>query len=765
MNKDNIEIEKSDIKIINTGCCHDCGGRCTLKAHVKDGKIIRFETDNGEDPQLRACLRGRAYRQKVYHPDRLKYPMRRIGERGEGKFERISWDEALDIVANKMKEIKEKYGNSSILFVPGSGNQGMLHGVMPVGLMLNQFGGYTRMWGAPSYEGALFASMATYGTMMTGNAREDLFNSKLIIMWGWNPANTIWDPGTPLMLAKAREKGIKIINIDPIFTDSAAVLADQWIPIRPGTDTAMLIAMAYVIITENLQDQNFIDKYTVGYDKYKAYIMGQADGIPKTPQWAEEITKVPAETIISLAKEYAFNKPAALMAGWGPARTALGEQYSRAANVLCVITGNIGIDGGYASGFMRAYYSRETVSSTRKKKTGPIKQEEKKEVEKKQTPRGNPVDFRAPPRIDALHKLRGGTNPASTRIHFNEYYDAILQGRKGGYPADLKMAYIAAENRLNQYSNVNKGIKALKSLEFIVVHEQFMTPTAKFADILLPVNTFMERNDIAVPWLGSPYYIYLNKAIDSLYESKSDLEICKELSKKLGIEPGLLNLSEDQILRIFTSPRKDIKSYDEMKRDGFYKVKVDESFVAFKEQIADPENNPFPTLSGKIEIYCEHIAELNIPNMPPIPKYLSHEEHYDAPLAKKYPLQLLTTHNKRRTHSSINMIPWLEEVEPHMVWINPVDAELRRIEHGDLVDIFNDRGRVRIPANVTERVIPGAVVIYQGAWYNPNEEGVDVGGCGNVLTKDSRSPGGAFPMNSALVQVELYSKKESEGSS
>jgi len=765
MNKDNIEIEKSDIKIINTGCCHDCGGRCTLKAHVKDGKIIRFETDNGEDPQLRACLRGRAYRQKVYHPDRLKYPMRRIGERGEGRFERISWDEALDIVANKMKEIKEKYGNSSILFVPGSGNQGMLHGVVPVGLMLNQFGGYTRMWGAPSYEGALFASMATYGTMMTGNAREDLFNSKLIIMWGWNPANTIWDPGTPLMLAKAREKGIKIINIDPIFTDSAAVLADQWIPIRPGTDTAMLIAMAYVIITENLQDQNFIDKYTVGYDKYKAYIMGQADGIPKTPQWAEEITKVPAETIISLAKEYALNKPAALMAGWGPARTALGEQYSRAANVLCVITGNIGIDGGYASGFMRAYYSRETVSSTRKKKTGPIKQEEKKEVEKKQTPRGNPVDFRAPPRIDALHKLRGGTNPASTRIHFNEYYDAILQGRKGGYPADLKMAYIAAENRLNQYSNVNKGIKALKSLEFIVVHEQFMTPTAKFADILLPVNTFMERNDIAVPWLGSPYYIYLNKAIDSLYESKSDLEICKELSKKLGIEPGLLNLSEDQILRIFTSPRKDIKSYDEMKREGFYKVKVDETFVAFKEQIADPENNPFPTLSGKIEIYCEHIAELNIPNMPPIPKYLSHEEHYDAPLAKKYPLQLLTTHNKRRTHSSINMIPWLEEVEPHMVWINPVDAELRRIEHGDLVDIFNDRGRVRIPANVTERVIPGAVVIYQGAWYNPNEEGVDVGGCGNVLTKDSRSPGGAFPMNSALVQVELYSKKESERSS
>ncbi|MHA1883885.1 MAG: molybdopterin-dependent oxidoreductase [Promethearchaeota archaeon] len=764
MSKDNTEVKESDIKIINTGCCHDCGGRCTLKAHVKDGKIIRFETDNGEDPQLRACLRGRVYRQKVYHQDRLKYPMRRIGERGEGKFERITWDEAYEEVATKMKEIKEKYGNSSILFVPGAGNQGLLHGVTPVGVMLNQFGGYTRMWGIPSYEGALFASMATYGTMMTGNAREDLLNSKLIIMWGWNPANTVWDPGTPLWLAKARENGIKIINIDPIFTDSAAVLANQWIPIRPGTDAAMLNAMAYVIISENLQDQPFIDKYTVGFEKYKAHLMGYDDGIPKTPQWAEEITTVPAEIIISLAREYATNKPAALMAGWGPARTARGEIYSRAANILCTITGNIGIRGGYASGFMRAYYSRETVSSDKKKKSGPISDKEREEMKKKQTPRGNPVDWGAPPRKDSLYKLRGGTNPASTRIHFNEYYDAILQGKKGGFPADLKMAYIAAENRLNQYSNVNKGVKALKSLEFIVVHEQFMTPTAKFADILFPVNTFMERNDVAVPWLGSPYYIYLNKAIDSLYESKSDLEICKGLAKKLGIQPGLLSLTEDQILRIFTGPRKDIGSYEEMKRDGFYKVKVEEPFVAFKEQIEDPETNPFPTLSGKIEIYCDHIAELNIENMPPIPTYLSHEEHYDAPKAKEYPLQLLTPHNKRRTHSSISMIPWLEEIEPHMVWINTKDAEERGINFGDMVDVFNDRGRVRISARVTERIIPGTVAVYQGAWYNPDKDGVDLGGCGNVLTKDSYSPGGAFPMNSALVQVELFSKKQSEGS-
>ncbi|MFX1430571.1 MAG: molybdopterin-dependent oxidoreductase [Promethearchaeota archaeon] len=741
---------------MKTGCCHDCGGRCVLRAHIENGRIVKLETDNGDDPQLRACLRGRAYRQRVYSDERLMYPLRRIGERGEGIFERISWDEAINEVASKIQEIKKKFGNSAILLVPGGGNQGMLHGIVPHALMLHQIGGYTRMWGAPSYEGALFASMATYGTIMTGNAREDLLNSKLIIMWGWNPANTIWDPGTALILAKAREKGIKIIAIDPIFTDSAAVLAEEWIPIRPGTDTAMLIAMTYVIITENLHDQDFIDKYTVGFDKYKSYVLGIEDKNPKTPEWAEKITKVPARRISNLAREYATKKPGALIAGWGPARTMFGEQYSRAANVLCAITGNIGINGGYASGFMRAYYSRERIITGGKKKVGPIAKDVNKS--KKLRPQDNPIDHNAEPREDSLYKLKGGTNPANTRIHYNDYYNAILRGRKGGYPADIKMAYIAGTNRLNQFSNVNKGIKALKSLEFIVVFEQFMTPTAQLADIVLPVNTFMERNDVAVPWLGAPYYIYLNKAIDSLYESKSDLEICRELSRKLGITESILYLPEDQILRLLTAPRKEIKNYNKFRKDGYFKVKVEENFVAFKEQIKDPNNNPFPTLSGKIEIYCEHIAEKNNPLMPAIPMYLSHDEHYDSPKAKKYPLQLITPHNKRRTHSTLHNIPWLEEIEPHAVWINPIDSSKRKINDGDLVDVYNDRGRIRIPVKVTERIMPGVICVYQGAWYNPNKEGVDLGGCANVLTKDDYSPGGAFPMNSNLVEVELSSK-------
>lgn len=747
--------DNGGVTIVNTGCCHDCGGRCVLKAHVQNGRIIRFESDTADAPQIRACARGRAYRQRLYSPDRLRYPLRRVGARGEGKFERISWDDALDTVAAQLKRVKSSYGNSAILFLPGAGNQGMLHGPTAPGMLLQRFGGYTRFWGIPSYEGALFASMATYGTIRTGHSRDDLMNSKLIIMWGWNPANTIWDPETNLWLVRARENGARMVVIDPRYTDSASTFADQWIPIRPGTDAAMLAAMAHVIVTESLYDRAFIERHTLGFEAYRDYILGTEDGTPKTPSWAETITRVPVRIIAELARDYATRKPAALIAGWGPARTAVGEQYARAAAVLSAVTGNIGIPGGYAAGFMRAYSSRETGHLMKKDPTLRIDKS-------RGIPSANPVEDGALPRPDSLYKLSGGTNATSARIHQSKIWDAILRGRAGGYPADLKMAYIVASNCLNQYPNSNRGTRALKALEFVVVHEQFMTATARFADILLPVNTFMERSDIAPPWLGSPYYIYLNKAVDALYESKTDLEICRELAPRLGISQDLFNLTEDQILRLFASRRKDIPDYDALQQAGVLKIRLPEPIVAFKDQVNDPDNHPFPTLSGKIEIDCGHLAEMNNPRIPSVPKYLGHSEHYDAPLARKYPLQLLTTHSKTRTHSTLERVPWLRQLEDRGAWLHPVDARARNIQDGDRIDIFNDRGRIRTIAKVTERIMPGVVNVCQGAWYAPDPDGVDLGGCSNTLTNDEPSPGGAFPMNSALVQVERAPRSAKE---
>ena len=703
-----------------------------LKVHVHEGKIIRIETDDGEEPQLRACLRGRAYRQRVYASDRLKYPMKRVGPRGEGQFERISWDEALDTVARELIRVKNAYGNASILFLRGSGSQAALHGAGAVEQLLAKFGGYTRTWDTASYEGPLFASMATYGTMTTGNAREDLLNSRMIIMWGWNPAVAIWDTNTTFTLAKAKEKGIKIVSIDPRLTESTAVFATEWLPIRPGTDAAMLIAMAYVMLKHGLQEQSFLDNYTVGFDKFQDYVIGMEDGIPKTPAWAEKITGVPQATIERLSIEYATSKPAALIPGWGPARGAMGEQFSRAANTIIAMSGNVGKQGGYAGGFMRAFHSREMGM-----------------------PRGtrNPIEAGTPPRQNSLYKLRGAANPTSARIHSVKVYDAILRGTTGGYPCNPKLAYIVASNFLNSHPDVNKGITAFKSLEFIIIHEQRMTPTAKFADILLPVNTFMEREDVISPWLGSPYYLYMNKAIDSMYESKSDRDICAELAPRLGITNYREDRTDEEWLRIITERTGDIPDFEDFKEKGVIKLKVDQPFVAFKEQIEDPITHPFPTLSRKIEIYCQHLAEMNNPRISPIAKYLPTPEGYDDPLSQKYPLQLLTTHHKPATHSTMEKIPWLDEVEPRHIWISTRDAEARGISDGNEVLVFNDRGKVLMQAKVTERIMPGVVNIGQGGWFAIDKQGIDRGGCANILTPTEHSPGGAWSANTVLVEV------------
>jgi anaerobic dimethyl sulfoxide reductase subunit A len=214
------------------------------------------------------------------------------------------------------------------------------------------------------------------------------------------------------------------------------------------------------------------------------------------------------------------------------------------------------------------------------------------------------------------------------------------------------------------------------------------------------------------------------------------------------------DLTEDQLLQAIASRRDDIADYDALKRDGVLKIELPEPVVSFREQIEDPAQNPFPSLSGKIEIYCELLAEMEDPTIPPIPKYITHWENHDDPLAEQFPLQLLTTHDKTRAHSTWHNVPWMQEVEPHAVWLNPADAKPRNIENGELVDVYNDRGRIRIPARVTERIMPGVVDVSQGAWYDPDEDGVDRGGCANVLTNDEHSPGGAITVNTALVQVE-----------
>jgi anaerobic dimethyl sulfoxide reductase subunit A len=277
-----------------------------------------------------------------------------------------------------------------------------------------------------------------------------------------------------------------------------------------------------------------------------------------------------------------------------------------------------------------------------------------------------------------------------------------------------------------------------------------MTPTAKFSDILLPTNSILERNDITDGGVGS-FFGYMNKAIDSLDESKSQFEIATELAHRLDID--LSQKDEEEWLREIVSRTPDIPNYEKFKNEGIHQVKLNKPFVCFREQINEPGKHRFNTASGKIEIYSKTIAELNNPRLPPIPKYIETWESPNDPISKKFPLQVVTTHTRRRAHTQFDNVPWLRELYPQAVTINTDDALARGIRDGDLVRVFNDRGQMIIPARVTSRIMPGVVDVPQGAWYQPDSQGVDRGGCANVLTNDIISPAGAFASNTALAQV------------
>ena len=728
--------KRGEEKVIATVCNPHCGGICLLKVHTKDGVITRIETDDGEEPQFRACVRGRAMRQKLGDPLRLKYPMKRVGKRGQGEFERISWDEALDTVASELKRVRNTYGPAAILHFGGGGDIGYLNMGTLASYFFNMFGGSTTPWGMASFEGANLATLATLGNFMQcANTRDDLLNSKLIIMWGWDPAVTIASTNTSWYLVQAKEKGIRMVSIDPRFTDSTAVFADQWVPIRPGTDAAMLIAMAHVIIRDGLEDKAFLDRYTVGFDRFKDYVMGEEDGQPKTPQWAEPITGVPAAAIEALAREYATTKPAALITGISPGRTAYGEQYHRAAITLAAMTGNIGNHGGFpaaAPGGFAAPFSAYPF---------PI------------IPPGlsaNPVESQLPPR--KLVMQGEFIAPPCDVPHRVLVADAILRGKAGGYLTDYKLVYIHTTNFVNQFPNSNKIAQALMKPEFVVVHEAYLSATARYADILLPASVGMERNDLAAGG-ATPMYGFAQKVVDPPGEAKSYVEAFTELAARVGI-PNFLDMGDEELVRQMVKDNPEVPDFEAFKRQGCVKVKLPEPHVAFKLQIEDPDNIPFSTPSGKIEIYSQQIADANDPLCPPIPKYIEPWEGPNDPLAKKYPLQLITTHTRRRVHTQLETIPWLLELFEHAIRINAADAQARGIRDGDQVRVSNDRGQVIVPARVTERIMPGVADLGQGAWYAPDERGIDRGGCANTLTKDAPSPGGAFPYNTCLVQIE-----------
>jgi anaerobic dimethyl sulfoxide reductase subunit A len=753
-------------RIVTTSCHVNCGSRCVLRAHVANNVVTRIETDNtGNDEygmhQVRACLRGRSMRQRVYAPERLKYPMIRVGKRGEGNFKRVSWDEALDAIAVKMKDIKQRFGNEAFYLNYCTGNLGgRVSKCWPpaqsaVARLMNCWGGYLNHYGTYSTAQIAMSMPYLYGANM-GNATSDIVSSKLVVMFGNNPASTRMSGGGIIHdLLVAREKSdVRLIVVDPTFTDTAAV-ADEWIPIRPGTDAALCAAIAHVLIAEGMTDRQFLDTYCVGFDEahmpegipanssYQAYILGQGpDGRAKTPAWASAICGVPAETIVRLARQIGQAKPCCISQGWGPQRHSNGEDACRAIAMLAVLTGNVGIAGGNTG-------AREG---------------------------GFLIPFALFPTL---------TNPVKDEISVFMWTDAITRGtemtalRDGVHGRDrlkapIKFIWNYAGNALiNQHADINRTAEILRDdskCEMIVVHENFMTPSARFADILLPGTTNLEENDFTVSEAAAEmaYVIFAHKVIEPLFESRDIYDTLADLAGRLGVrEQFTEGRTRDQWLQyILEQSRANLPglptSLDEAWNVGLLKVKnPGPPFVAFKTFRDDPVANHLATPSGKIEIFSKRLWDIGhsweLPagdRIPAVPEFTDEPEGYTSPQRNKFPLQLVTFHYKQRTHSTYGNVPWLKEVAPQELWINPMDAEPRSIRHGDSVRVFNDRGVSVIAAKVTPRVMPGVVLLPEGAWYAPDAEGHDHAGSANMLTTQHPSPlAKGNPQHASLVEV------------
>jgi anaerobic dimethyl sulfoxide reductase subunit A len=779
-----------ELQTVVTSCAHNCGSRHMLVAHKKGDVIVRISTDDGryqqggffgkdteEEPQVRACLRGRSYRQRLYSAERLLYPMGRVGQRGEGKFKRISWDEALDHVAGKMIELKDKYGSTALLDQSYAGaSYGVLHKSDQIegllGRFLGMFSCRTSSWSVPSYQGTTASARWTFGTIEDGNEDDAFAHSKLIIMWGWNPAYTFHGGNTFYYMRLAKQRGCKFVLVDPQYTDSAASYDAWWIPIRPNTDAAMMAGMAHYIFANGLQDQDFINRFCHGMDagtmpdwasgspngqeNFRDYILGTYDGQPKTPEWAAEICGVSAEDIKKLAHLYASTKPAALKASWAPGRNAYGEQYNRMGAALQAMTGNIGVLGGSAEGVGKAWHA-EAVAYP----------------------------------YDQFSNIWFSSIKSDRWAHCVLNYPNVQREEIGLWPRqdemdgvipNIKGIFWHGSDWFNQLTNINKEIEAIQKLELVVCMDSTITPSGLYADVLLPVATHFERHDVALPWYKGHYYIHRPKVIEPLGESKSDFQIFTELAYRIGQRTGMGDRFgqaynpkatraywhdpdpvEETYLRewwenkVMPNHHVDMP-WEEFKQHGVYKFKLAQPHVAFRDQI---ENGvAFQTPSGKIEILSTQLAQISDwtrtmygYHIPSIPKWIEPWESLNSPKTARHPFHLISPHPRWRTHSIFNNCAWLRETYQQEVTINAADAKRLGIVTGDTAEIWNDRGRVVVPVYVTERCMPGVLVLHEGAWMDLDENGVDRSGNPDMLTLDEPSPAGAFAYNTVLCNI------------
>ena len=748
-------------------CNVNCGGNCVFQWHSQDGKIVYMESDNTGDVDLqaRACLRGRSMRRWINSPDRLTKPMKRVGKRGEGKFEEISWDEAIDTIASELKRVIDTYGNDAIYVNYATGMYSTT-GKQPGLRLLGLLGGYINQAYDYSTHMLQVALPFMYGSKCSpyDNVHASSFSeaeraSDLVVMFGNSPAetrmggaNAVWD------FAKVREsvtgRGGKIVNIDYRMNESCSGHPDEWLPIRPGTDAALASAIAHEWIANDQVDKGFLDEYCVGYDEdtmpesakgqnksYKDYIMGTGyDMVEKTPEWAAPICGISADRIKELAAEIGAAKPLYVVQGWGPQRRSNGELNCWSIMMLPLLTGQVGLPGT-SNGCREGSFSISLTS----------------------LPAGdNPIKAKIPVFL-FTEAIDHGTEMTALN-------SAVMGADKLNQNIKCMLNY-AGNCLTNQHGDINYAHDILadeSKCEFIVVWETAMTDSAKYADILLPDLFRFEQVSQIGTGGDNAYMISGQPCTTPKFERKTLYDALTLIADKMGVKEQFTEgkTQEEWIKELYEKTREkdtELPTYDEAMEMGVYTRKNPKgATIAFEAFRNDPAANPLDTPTGKIEIYSETLAgiaatwELGEEDLiSPIPVYTHGFTETDVP-TDEFPLRCSGFHYRGRTHSSWGGIELLKEVNPQEAWINPADAKERSIKQGDKIRVKNAFGEIELLAKVTPRVVPGTVCISQGAWHDADMYGdrVDKGGCINTLTTHRPSPlAKGNPQHSNICQV------------
>jgi len=702
------------------GVCGICPGGCGVDITLKDGKMTGIKPTEGH-PLGIVCPRGARSHEIVYSPDRLKYPMRRTGERGEGKFERVSWDEALDCIADNLKRIAETHGARSIMHYIGRGNfeQSLQDMLAPEG---TKGPGQSNLFfplGSPNSAGCgsicfvsygVFAPLTTLGTGIR-STYNDYQNADLIVIWGANPA-TDSPPIALRYIQEAKKRGAEVIVIDHMRNESARRLNAEWIPVRPGTDGALALSMMNVIIEEKFYDREFVENWTHGFDELKEYVE------EFTPEKTENICRVGAETIRATAKKIAHAKGAALCSYTGLEYSNSGVQSIRASLILWALAGHLDVPGGLVFHNARPLkYNRREI---------PIPEE----------------------------KLIGSDEyPLFTRVlktaHFMEAPRAILEGD----PYPIKALIIGGSSLLTSYADVKLWERCLSALEFIVVVDRFMTADTRYADVVLPSTTHYETDSYVV----SPGHVQLRrKVIEPIGESRGDYTIYANIADRLGYGDFYPQSEEAMVEYVF----RDCKvSLEELKANpkGISIPMPEPVYKKYEKGMLRRDKKPgFNTPTGKFEISS---AMLKKHGYEPLPKY---EEPKEGPVAspqmlEEYPLVLNTGARIQSTFRSQHLnIPGLIRMQPEpQILIHPDDAASRNISDGNRVMVKTARGAVPFHARITEDIMPGVIEANVGGGGPLGPESWQEANTNYLTDHQNRDPISGFPVFKALLcQVE-----------